>query len=136
MTQSLRHAILRADAVFLLVAAAGGFLTDLTGAFLGIGPQAKVFANAPYSAIGFVEAHGLAFIIGVLLWRAEPVRFWHLTAAAVHILLGTANIVFWQIFIATEMLAGGYVTTSLHVGFAALQLLAANAAGTSEVRHR
>ena len=47
-------------------------------------------------------------ILGVLLWRAEPLRSWHLTAAAVHVLLGTANLVFWQIFIAADMLAGGY----------------------------
>ena len=71
----------------------------------------------------------LALIIGVLLWRAEPLRLWHLTAAAVHVLLGTSNLVFWQIFIAADALLMGYVTTSLHWTFVALQLLAASAAG-------
>ena len=58
----------------------------------------------------------MAFIIGILLWRAEPARLWHLTAAAVHLLLGTSNLVFWQIFVAADALWGGYVTTSLHRG--------------------
>ena len=44
------------------------------GAFLRVGPQRPMLGAAPHAAIGFVEAHGLAFIIGVLLWRAEPVR--------------------------------------------------------------
>lgn len=120
---------LRANAVFLIVAASWGMCVGLLGAFAGIGPQSAIVAAAPHSVIGFVEAHGLALILGVLLWRAEPLRSWHLTAAAVHVLLGTANLVFWQIFIAADMLTGGYITTSLHWLFVALQLGAAFVAG-------
>jgi hypothetical protein len=132
----MRHILLRVNALFLVVAAAGGFATDLAGAFLQHGPQGIVLAAAPYAAIGFVEAHGLAFIIGVLLWRAEPERNWHLTAAAVHVLLGSANLVFWQIFLVADMLAMGYVTTSLHVAFAGLQSLAAFKSGALLARAR
>jgi hypothetical protein len=121
----LRKALLVANAIFLLVASAGGMAADLAAAFAGIGPQRNVLGPAPYAAIGFVEAHGLALIMGVLLWRAEPLRSWHLTAAAVHVLLGTSNLVFWQIFIAGDMLAMGWVTTVLHWLFVALQLTAA-----------
>ena len=121
----LRKALLVADAIFLLLASAGGMIADLAGAFAGVGPQRNVLGPAPHAAIGFVEAHGLAFIIGVLLWRAEPLRSWHLTAAAVHVLLGTSNLVFWQLFIATDMLAMGWLTTALHWLFVALQLAAA-----------
>jgi hypothetical protein len=121
----VRKALLVADAIFLLVASTGGMIADLAGAFAGVGPQRGVLGPAPYAAIGFVEAHGLAFIMGVLLWRAEPERAWHLTAAAVHVLLGTSNLVFWQIFVATDMLAMGWVTTVLHWLFVALQLTAA-----------
>src|SRR5262245_2713971 len=117
-----RQILLRANALFLLVAAAGGLVTDLVGAFLFKGPQGAVLAGAPYTAIGFVEAHGLALIIGVLLWRATPSRSWHFTAVAVHVLLGTANLVFWQIFVAADMLAMGYITTALHWIFVLLQL--------------
>ena len=131
MTPAVRTTILRVNAIFLLVASAGGFTADILGAFFARGPVAAVIASAPHAAIGLVEAHGLAFIIGVLLWRAGSSRTWHLTAAAVHVLLGTANLVFWQVFIAGDMLATGYITTTLHWLFVALQLAAALAAGKS-----
>ncbi|MFM9846503.1 MAG: hypothetical protein ACKVP3_05005 [Hyphomicrobiaceae bacterium] len=126
-----RKMLLRANALYLLAAAAGGLSTDLAGAFLGSGPFAKVLAAAHDTAIGFVEAHGLALIIGCLLWQAEPVRKWHLAAAAVHALLGICNLTFWQLFIAADMLAMGYVTTSLHGLFLALQLTASAVAKAS-----
>jgi len=117
--------LLRADAIFLMVAAAGGMTTDLLGVFFERGPFVAVMGKSPHVGIGFVEAHGLAFVIGVLLWRAEPLHSWHFTAMSVHVLLGAANIVFWQIFIVSDMLAMGYITTLLHGLFAILQLLAA-----------
>jgi hypothetical protein len=132
MTPAIRAAILRANAIFLLVASAGGFTSDLVGAFLGRGPVAPIIAGAPHAAIGLVEAHGLAFIIGVLMWRATATRTWHITAAAVHVLLGTANLVFWQTFIAGDMLIVGYVTTALHWLFVALELTAAAADRSGE----
>jgi hypothetical protein len=122
MTITTRQYILRANAIFLLVASSWGLSADLAAAFVGIGPQRPIIGAAPHAAIGFVEAHGLAFIVGVLLWRAESTRLWHLTATAVHVLLGTSNLVFWQIFIAADMLAGGYITTALHFTFMLLHL--------------
>ena len=107
---------------------------DLAGAFFAIGPQQPILAAAPHAAIGFVEAHGLAFIIGVRLWFALPERAWHLTAAAVHALLGTSNLVFWQIFVAADMLAGGYLTTGLHGMFFVLQLAAVCVSGPERSR--
>lgn len=128
MITTMRQVILRVNAIYLLVAAAGGFVSDVLGIFYGLGPQAGIVASAPHAGIGFIEAHGLAFIIGVLLWRAEPTRAWHLTAMAVHVLLGVANLVFWQIFVAADVLWLGYVTTSLHFVFAVLQQFAAQIA--------
>ena len=125
MTTTMRQRILRANALYLLVASLGGLLMDIAGAFFARGPESQILAIQPVAAIGFLEAHGLALIIGVLLWRAAPLRSWHLTAVAVHVLLGTANLVFWQIFIATDMLAAGYISTSLHWLFVAPQLFAA-----------
>ena len=122
MTIAMRQAILRANAIFLLIASTWGMSADIAGAFFAIGPQRAIIGAAPHAAIGFVEAHGLAFIIGMLLWRAAPIRSWHLTAATVHVLLGTSNIVFWQIFIAANALWGGYLTTSLHFLFVLLHL--------------
>jgi hypothetical protein len=130
MSVTVRQWILRANAVYLMAAATFGMIADLLGAFRGIGPQKDVLAAAPFSAIGFVEAHGLALIFAALLWMAPPARLWHLTAVAIHVLLGTCNLVFWDIFPFADMLAGGYITTSLHWVFVALQ----GAAATSAMR--
>ncbi len=88
MTDSMRKLILRANAIFLLAASAGGLVTDVHGSFFGSGPLAGILAAAPHAGIGFIEAHGLAFILGILLWRAAPLRSWHVTAAAIHVLQG------------------------------------------------
>jgi hypothetical protein len=56
------------------------------------------------------------------------VRAWHLTAVAIHGLLGTLNLIFWPTFAAADRLAVGYITTMLHGIFVALQLSAAHAA--------
>lgn len=125
MTIAMRHVILRANATFLLAASAGGFASDVRGIFFGLGPVARLVAEAPYAGLGFIEAHGLAFILGILMWRALPARGWHLAAAAIHALLGTANLVFWQLFIVSDMLLVGYVTTALHGLFVVLQMSAA-----------
>jgi hypothetical protein len=124
MMTASRQILLRTNAIFLLAASAGGFCSDVLGVFFGLGPVAAIVAAAPHSGLGFIEAHGLAFVIGIQMWRAEPSRAWHLTAAA--ILLGTANLAFWQLFIAADMLFVGYVTTALHGLFVVLQLFAAS----------
>jgi len=120
-----RQLLLRANSLFLGKAAIGGLAADVLGIFFARGPQASLISAAPHAGIGFIEAHGLALILGMLLWRAAPSRSWHLAASGVHVLLGSANLVFWQIFVATGLLTLGYVTTSLHVAFAVLQLCAA-----------
>lgn len=125
MTTTMRQRVLRANALYLLIASIGGFITDVAGAFFARGPESQMLAVLPVAAVGFLEAHGLAMIIGVLFWRAAPLRSWHLTAVAVHVLLGTVNLVLWQIFIVNDMLALGYITTSLHWLFVVLQLFAA-----------
>ena len=115
----IRKTLLRANAIYLMLAAAGAFTVDILGSFFAIGPQKELLAAAPSLGIGVIEAHGLAFILGVLLWRAAPLRAWHLTAVAIHVLLGTANLVFWPLFSAADILVVGYVTTALHWFFAA-----------------
>lgn len=125
MTIATRQNVLRANAIYLLVASIGGLVADVLGAFLSRGPWSPVLGEVTYAGIGFIEAHGLALILAILLWRSTPTRSWHLTAVAVHVLLGTANLIFWQIFIITDMLIGGYITTWLHWLFAGIQLFAA-----------
>jgi hypothetical protein len=127
MISSTRKIILRANALYLGVASVAAFLLlDLRGIVFGAGPVAQVVAAAPYAAIGFVEAHGLAFILAVLLWNAHPVRYAHLTAGAVMSLLGVCNLVFWPLFTATGMTAAGVGLTALHLLFAVAQFVAAS----------
>ena len=125
---SFHRAVLRANALYIGIAGSAGLLFDIRGVLYGLGPQGQVLAAAPHAAIGFVEAHGLAVILAVLLWRATPARSWHLTAVALEVLLGTSNLAFWSLFVATDALTLGYVTTGLHWLFVALQLIAAFAA--------
>jgi hypothetical protein len=122
---TLQRTILRANALYIGIAGAAGVIFDLLGAWYGFGAQGRILAGAPHAAIGFVEAHGLAVILAVLLWRAVPSRSWHVTAAAMVALLGASNLTFWAIFVAANALVMGYVTTTLHWTFFALQTAAA-----------
>jgi hypothetical protein len=108
-------------------------LFDIRGVLYGLGPQGRLLAQAPHAGIGFVEAHGLAMILAVLLWRAAPARSWHLTALAMEVLLGTSNLAFWDMFVATDALAVGYLTTGLHWVFVLLQAVAAMTASVAVV---
>jgi hypothetical protein len=126
MSASFRRLLLRANAVFLIVAAVGAWVTaDFPASFSGSGPIGPLIAHQPALGIGFIEAHGLAIILGVLLWRAASTTSWHLTGAAIHLLLGTCNVIFWQLFIATDTLPMGWVTTVMHALLFVLQSLAA-----------
>jgi hypothetical protein len=136
MTQRIRTLILRANALYIGVAGCAGLLFDLRGIYLHEGPQGRVLAQAPHAGIGFIEAHGLAVILAVLLWRALPSRSWHLTALCLELLLGVSNLLFWQMFIESDALVVGYVTTCLHGVFAALELAAARRASAPQATAR
>jgi len=124
MTTTVRQLILRANALYIGVAGFAGVIFDIRGVLYGLGPQGRALAAAPHAGIGFVEAHGLAVILAVVLWRSKPERSAHLTALAIAALLGTANLAFWQTFIAMDALVMGYVTTALHWTFVAVNLAA------------
>ena len=141
MNSSVRKNILKGNALFLgLFGAVSFFMLDVRGIWFSSGPQTAVLRGEPASGVGFLEAHGLAVVIAVWLWRASrtenPDRAWHLTAAAVHTLLAMCNITLWRIFILCDVLTLGYVSTSLHCLFAMLQLVAARYASQAELtRH-
>jgi hypothetical protein len=130
MTNAIRVRILRANSLFLFAGSIGGLFADISGIYFARGPLSRIVAAAPYAGAGFIEAHGLAFIIAFLLWRAPSERLWHGSAMAVELLLGINNLISWQIFVAGDMLAEGYITISLHLLFAACQFAAlASSAG-------
>jgi hypothetical protein len=126
MTNGMRQTILRANAFYLGASALAALLSlDLPQVLFGVGPQSRIVSERPYVAVGFVEAHGLAFVLSLFLWRATTDRFSHLASAGTAALLGTANLVFWDIFPAIGSLTMGYISTSLHWTFAAAQFLTA-----------
>lgn len=124
MSPALRKLLIGFNAGFLILASAGGLATDIAGSFFDRGAEAKLLADAPGAGIGFIEAHGLALIIGVTMWRMAYSRKWHAFLAAVHALLGTANLLFWQFFIAADVLIVGYATTAAHWLFVVAHLAA------------
>lgn len=121
MTSQLGKLLVYANAAFLVVASLGGFVTDVRGSFFGTGPEAVLLNQAP--GAGMMEAHGLAFIIAVTILAVGYGRRWHLMLLAIHLLLGTCNLMFWQFFIVSDMLTVGYVTTIAHWLFATAHLV-------------
>ena len=109
--------LLRANALYLVTASTIAFLMEAVGVRI--------------VGIGFVDAHELALIAGLLLWSAAPRPCWHLAAAAVHVLFAAANLAHWQTFVSADIVPMGYVTTFVHALFAALQIRAARAASAS-----
>lgn len=128
----LRRTILLANGVFLLLVGGAQFTFDLLSHFLGAGPLGTIFTGSSYT-IGFAEAHGLAFLFGVLFIRAARSgvdTYWHLVAVAVHILLGGANLLFWPSFVAMGLVPMGVVATAFH------GLFVASEAWCAKVAHR
>ncbi|AYV56506.1 hypothetical protein [Leptospira kmetyi] len=126
MTVSTRRLILRVNGIVLILASTVSFFVlDILGIYYGFGPEGRILQGHEFLGIGFFEAHGLALILGIHLFRAEPKRSWHLTAMGAHFTLGTANLLFWKIFIVSGSLPMGYGTTGMHWFFVLLQLLAA-----------
>ena len=120
--QVLSRWTLRLDGSFLAIAGSAALLADTTGHFFGVGPMADLFGS-PHTIGGF-EAHGLAVILGVLLFRAAKLadrQSWHALGLGVHLLLGTANLIFWSSFLQLDVLMIGVVTTALHSTFICAQ---------------
>jgi hypothetical protein len=111
-----RRRLLQANGLFLIVVGGIQVVFELVAYYAGAGPYGYIFEESPY-VIGWVEAHGLAFIIGVLLLTVaarDLRRFWHVLGGAVHTLLGTANLVFWDSFIVFGMVPMGVAATVVH----------------------
>ena len=111
------------DGGFLFLAGSIQTILELAGHFWHIGPYATIFAGSPYT-IGFVEAHGLAVLISLLLFRAasnEQRAFWHGFAVVVHVLLGGANLLFWDSFATFGLINAGRAATVLHFLFVVAQ---------------
>lgn len=110
-----------ADVTFLGLAGTVQMVLEITGHFAGIGRHAERFYQSPYT-IGFFEAHGLAIVIAAVLFmdRSRSNDFWHRLLLLVHLLLGGANVLFWQSFVAFDFVVPGILATLLHLVFIGL----------------
>ena len=112
----VRRRILLANGAALALTGVFQTVQEVLSHFRGRGVWGEIFHDSPYT-IGVIEAHGLAALIGialVVMARSDPRPFWHGYAAAVHLLLGGANLVFWQTFTEFDKVALGVAATTLH----------------------
>ena len=120
--------LLRLNAAFLMLMGGGAAVADAIGHFFGRGPLAPVMFHAPL-AISSFEAHLLALVLGVVLWTGatnpDPRRL-HILAAAIHVVLGGSNLLFFErAFGSLDMRLFGVVITSCHLAFVLVQTAAA-----------
>ena len=124
-TLALRRLVLQLNGGFLAFVGGVQIIFELLSHFDGVGPYGQHFLHSP-NTIGFVEAHGLAFLIGLLFIRiaaSEPQPRWHYFAVGVHLLLGGANILFWDSFVQLGLVAPGVIATVFHGVFVMIQSL-------------
>ena len=111
-------------------------ILELLSYYAGVGIYGPLFHNSPY-VVGWVEAHGLATLIGILFLAVAAFdggRRWHIVALCVHLLLGTANIVFWSGFSAFGMVEAGVVATTGHLLLVTAHLIAIASVGRKGAR--
>ena len=118
-----RKLVLIANALYLGLTGFIQMIFELLSHYRGMGPLSGIFTGTPYT-IGFCEAHGFAvltavLVFGVMLKDLKPQ--WHLYLALVCLLLGGANLLFWDSFAKVGLVTAGYVATSLHILFFGLQ---------------
>jgi hypothetical protein len=123
-TLKFRKTVLAINGIFLMAIGGMFAIFDLTAYLFGVGPLGKFMYGLHY-AIGFVEAHGLAFFLGLLLLRVattDPKPYWHLLGVGIHLLLGGSNLIFWQLAIDWNAVKPEMVVTAIHGLFVALQV--------------
>ena len=123
--RTLRKTVLLLNGLFLAGMGSAFALFDLWGYYLGGGPLGPIMHNLLYT-IGFFEAHALAGLLGLLLLRArrvDPAPVWHLVAATIHLLLGSANLLFWPLAVQWQAERPEMVVTTIHGLFVIAQLI-------------
>ncbi|GIJ50303.1 hypothetical protein Val02_71890 [Virgisporangium aliadipatigenens] len=104
------------NGLFLAVIGGVQVVFELVGHRFGVGPLGDIF-DGSYLTIGWVEAHGQAFLVGLLFLlvaRHDPRAYWHRFALALHVLLGGANVYFWDSFVHYGLVPMGIAATAAH----------------------
>jgi len=127
-----RRVLMTTDGLFLALIGGVQVAFELMSYYAGAGPHGTIFDQSPYT-IGWVENHGLAFLIGMLFLvvAARDGRlFWHGMGLAVHVLLAVANVAFWSSFVTFDVVPMGIAATVAHIIF-----IAAHSISLSPSRH-
>lgn len=128
--------LIATNGLFLVVLGLFGLVADILSYNVGSSPFGRTFLGDS-KVIGVVEAHGLAMLTGfaALIFARNGGTYWHLHLALTHMLLGGANIAFFQVFREVGGEAGGVAVTVAHFGFVLAHAMAAalrvGQAGTS-----
>lgn len=125
-TMPARRLLLRVNGGFLAAVGALQVTFELVSHYTGEGIYGDIFEGSGYT-IGWVENHGLALVIGLILITIaarEPRRLWHAYALAVHVFLGGANLVFWDAFVGFDTTVAGVLATIAHALFAGAHTVA------------
>ncbi|HEX7844408.1 MAG TPA: hypothetical protein VF476_01335 [Chitinophagaceae bacterium] len=134
----MQKIILKIDGIFLMLMGTLAGITDLVAYYTGKGP----FGSAYYQndiTIGGFEAHCLAVITGYVLFsksKADKVNFYTKIGLITHLVLGTANLLWFGVFFNTGTVAMGYITTIAHFTFAFLHIMAIYQKQTNSIGFR
>jgi len=121
-SRSFAQWTLHVNGALLLLIGCAALVADVVGYFFAAGPFAAL-AGQPL-AVGTVEAHGLAALVGLLMMRATPSDCWrwHLVALSVHLFLGVCNLLFWEVYALMDATTAGVLSTILHAVLFVIQL--------------
>ncbi len=113
---SFRKNLLRSNASFLIII--GGIMTiaDYVGYRRGLGPLGPMLHGNDL-AVGMQEAHGLAFLFGLVLFIYSVPDMhpsWHLLCAGIHVLLGGSNLIYWNGAIKYGIVGQEILVTTIH----------------------
>ena len=121
----MRRKVLRANGYFLIGIGAVMVGLGLASRHASAGPLGATFSEQmPAAVLSWVEAFGLAAILGVIFVRTSRTSyppFWNLVAASVHGLMATANLAYWDTFVTLDMTGPGTGATVAHLLFVALE---------------
>jgi len=121
---AFRKNLFRFNAGFLVLMGGVFGVLDYVGFRTGGGPLGNML-HGNFLAVGALEAHGLAFIVGMILFTfavRTPDASWHLVGMGTHILLGGSNLIFWSHFQQLGIVNQEIVVTAVHGVFVVVHL--------------
>ena len=124
MRINFRKKLFQINAGFLVIMGGVVSILDYLGYRTGAGPLGGMLYQNDL-AVGMQEAHGLAFLFGLVLFlyaTSDSRPSWHLICAGIHILLGGSNLVYWNGAVEYGIVGPEIVVTIVHGLFVTLHL--------------